>query len=66
MMDRDRDDLKDLLTGEFSGLPRYPGDWLSGPINIPPEPVTSQPEIGGAQVTEESHEHMVKKPNAQD
>ena len=65
-MERERDDLRDLLTGKFSGLPLVPGDWLSGPINIPPHPVTSQPEIGGAPVTDESHEFVVKKRNAQD
>ena len=65
MMDRERDDLKDLLTGEFSGLPGVQGDWMSGPINLPPDPLTFEPEIGGAPVTHESHEYVVKKPNAE-
>ena len=52
------DALKVLLT---AGVFQTPGDYLSGPVNLPPAPAPSGTEVGGAPTIDTGHEYVIRK-----
>jgi len=58
-MSRKRSDAwKDILT---AGAFQTPGDYESGPFNLPPKPEASGTEIGGAPTLDTGHEYVIRK-----
>lgn len=53
------DAMKDFLT---FGLNQKPGDYLSGPFNLPPKPEASGTEVGGAPTIDTGHEYVIRTP----
>jgi hypothetical protein len=52
------DVVKDFLT---AGIDGRPGDYLSGPFNLPPEPAPAGTEVRGAPTIDTGHEFVIRK-----
>ena len=55
---RKADVLKGFLT---AGIIQTPGDYLSGPFNLPPTPAPAGTEVGGAPTIDTGHEYVIRK-----